>query len=103
MTTQKHLPAEWSAGQPVQCEVSHGWILDAAGAAAMLAASGVGVYTVTRSGNLSDAGLVSGSVAAAVGGLGAIVFAASAYSGATWNQQCEGAKEQPSPTITHTP
>jgi hypothetical protein len=103
--TQRHLPDEWSAGQPVDCEVRSSWILDAVGAAAMLATSVVGVYTVTRTGNLSNAELVSGSVAGAVGGLGAIGFSASAYAGARWNQQCEGAKDQPPavPTATHAP
>jgi hypothetical protein len=95
--TQKH-PSERSASHPADCEVSNRWIVDAIGAGTMLAASIVGVATVTNSESVSNATLYSASTAGWVGRVGALLFSASAYTGREWNHACAEAQEQGSRT-----
>jgi len=91
--TQKHVSAGSSLGPSASCEISNRWIVDAVGAGVMAAVATIGAVAVTgRTGTLSDGTIVGGSIAGMGGGLGTLLFVASAYEGVHWNDECEQAK-----------
>jgi hypothetical protein len=88
VTTQQHLSYPRTSDAQGQCEVSGKWKLDAAIAVVSAAAAITGAVIVGGS-HPTSAQVDGGGVLGAAGGLGTVVFGASAIYGVQWNGECE--------------
>jgi hypothetical protein len=93
VTTQRHLTYPRAADVPPDCEISGKWRLDAALAVVSAAAALTGALLANGSRNPTNADVAGGVALGTAGGLGTLVFGASAVRGMQWNGDCERAKD----------